>query len=57
VNLVRERDAQNVGIGGVKMREIGLLSLLPIHLSLAFGCRARYHYARHTIAEPVSDIL
>jgi hypothetical protein len=62
VDLVRERDAQNVFIGGVKMSEIGFLSLLPIRLSLAFGCvseavRARRDYAGHTTAEPVSDIL
>ena len=62
VDLVRERDAQYVVIGGVEMREIGVLSLLPVRFSLAFGCvgkavRARRHHARHTIAEPVSDIL
>jgi hypothetical protein len=44
------------------MREIGLLSLLPVRLSLAFGSvskavRARRYHAGHTIAEPVSDII
>jgi hypothetical protein len=62
VDLVRERDAQNVLIGSVEMREIDPLSLLPVRLSLAFGCvskavRARRHYAGHTIAKSVSDIV
>jgi hypothetical protein len=37
VDLVRERDAQNVVIGSVEMREIGLFSLLPVRLALV-GC-------------------
>ena len=44
------------------MREVGLLSLLPVCLALAFGrigkaVRARRHDARHAIAETVADIL
>ena len=62
VDLVRQRDAQNVVIGGVEMREMGLLSLLPVRLALAFGrigkaVRARRHHTRDTITESVADIL
>ena len=62
MDLVRERDAQNVFIGGVEMRQIGLFSLLPVRLSLAFGgvgkaVRARRHNSGDAIAEPVADIL
>jgi hypothetical protein len=32
VDLVRERDTQNIFIGAVEMRQIGFLSLLPVCL-------------------------
>jgi len=62
VDLVRERDAEDILIGGVEMREIGLFPLLPFRLSLAFSCvskaiRARRHHSGHAITKPVADIL